>query len=305
MTNETTTVAIRSSGRTSTSNALGIYGRAEHPGLRALRRFRRHKLALFGLAVLYLLVVSALFPQPIAPYDPLAMEMRDRLMPPRAAYLFGTDDFGRDIFSRVIYGARISLQVGMIAVGIAATTSITLGLFAGYFGGLADSVVMRVMDVIFAFPAILLAITIMSLLGASTTNVMIAIGIVYIPIFARIVRGATLALRAQEYVEAARASGATSGRILWRHILPGTIDAITVQITLSLAYAILAEAALSFLGLGTQPPEPSWGSMLSFGRDYVREAPWFSFFPGLAIFVTVFSLNLVGDGWRDALDPRL
>ena len=163
---------------------------------------------------------------------------------------------------------------------------------------------MRLMDVLFAFPAVLLAITIMAILGASTRNVMIAIGIVYIPSFARIVRGVTLALKAQDYVLAAHASGATAGRILWRHILPGTLDAITVQITLSLAYAILAEAALSFLGLGTQPPEPSWGSMLSFGREWVREAPWFSFFPGLAIFITVFSLNLVGDGWRDALDPR-
>jgi peptide/nickel transport system permease protein len=240
----------------------------------------------------------------IAPYDPLAMEMRDRLLPPSAAHLFGTDDFGRDILSRIIYGARISLQVGMIAVGIAGSIGITLGLVAGYFGGFIDGLIMRVMDVIFAFPAILLAITIMALLGPSTANVMIAIGIVYIPIFARIVRGTTLALKALDYVEAARACGSTAWRILWGHILPGTWGEITVQVTLSLAYAILAEAALSFLGLGTQPPEPSWGSMLSFGREWVREAPWFSFFPGLAIFITVLSLNLVGDGWRDALDPR-
>jgi len=161
------------------------------------------------------------------------------------------------------------------------------------------------MDVIFAFPAILLAISIMAILGPSTVNVMIAIGIVYIPIFARIVRGSTLSIKALDYVEAAHAGGTRPSQILWRHIFPGTLGAITVQITLSLAYAILAEAALSFLGLGTQPPDPSWGSMLSFGRDWIREAPWFSFFPGLMIFITVLSLNLVGDGLNDALDPRL
>jgi peptide/nickel transport system permease protein len=276
----------------------------ERPGQRVLRRFWRHKLALVGLALLCLLLISAAFPSLIAPYDPFAIEMRDRLLPPSPAHWFGTDDFGRDLLSRIIYGARISLQVGVIAVGIAGSIGITLGLVAGYFGGFADALIMRIMDVIFAFPAILLAITIMALLGSSTTNVMIAIGIVYIPIFARIVRGATLSLKELDYVEAARSSGSSSGRILLRHILPGAVGEITVQITLSLAYAILAEAALSFLGLGTQPPEPSWGSMLSFGREWVREAPWFSFFPGLAIFVTVFSLNLVGDAWRDALDPR-
>ncbi|MBI1294414.1 ABC transporter permease subunit [bacterium] len=284
---------------------LALKRSPERPLQRALRRFRRHKLALVGLFFLLLLAVSALAPSLIAPYDPLLMQIPSRLQPPSFAHPFGTDDFGRDIFSRVIHGARISLQVSFIAVGIAAGIGITLGLIAGYVGGFFDAVIMRLMDVIFSFPPILLAIAIMALLGASTTNVMIAIGIVYIPIFARIVRGTTLALKELDYIEAAYACGAPTGRILWRHILPGTLDAITVQITLSLAYAILAEASLSFLGLGTQPPDPSWGSMLSFGRQWVREAPWFSFFPGLAIFVTVLSFNLVGDGWRDALDPRL
>ncbi|MBV7327746.1 ABC transporter permease [Chloroflexi bacterium TSY] len=284
---------------------LGQSSSVNRPFQRALARFRRHRLALAGLAIIGLLLLCALLPNQLAPYDPLVMEMADRLQSPSLVHLFGTDDFGRDIFSRVIHGARISLQVGMIAVGIAATTGILLGLFAGYFGGWIDAIIMRVMDVIFAFPAILLAISIMALLGPSTFNVMIAIGIVYIPIFARIVRGSTLSLKELDYVEAARASGSTSRRILWTHIFPGTLGAITVQTTLSLAYAILAEAALSFLGLGTQPPEPSWGSMLSFGRDWVREAPWFSFFPGLMIFVTVLSLNVVGDGLNDALDPRL
>jgi peptide/nickel transport system permease protein len=279
--------------------------RSDRPVLRMIRRFRRHKLAIAGLVILFLLMLAALFPSWIAPYDPLEMDMPQRLLPPSLQHPFGTDDFGRDILSRIIYGARISLMVGGVAVGIAATVGISLGLLAGYFGGLADSVIMRLMDIIFAFPAILLAISIMALLGPSTTNVMIAIGIVYIPIFARIVRGTTLELRIQDYVEAAVASGAVSSRILGRHILPGTLGPITVQVTLALAYAILAEAALSFLGLGTQPPNPSWGSMLSFGREWIREAWWFSFFPGLAIFVTVLSLNVVGDGLRDAIDPRL
>jgi peptide/nickel transport system permease protein len=297
------------SNATLATRPLGISAQSipqvDRPGRRAIRRFRRHRLAVASLVVLALLLAGAAFPGLIAPHDPLAMEMGDRLLPPSLAHPFGTDDFGRDILSRVIYGARISLEVGIIAVGIAATSGIVLGLLSGYFGGWVDNVIMRVMDVIFAFPAILLAISIMALLGASTVNVMIAIGIVYIPIFARIVRGSTLAVKALDYVEAAQAAGAKPGYILWRHIFPGTFGPVTVQITLSLAYAILAEAALSFLGLGTQPPEPSWGSMLSFGRDWVREAPWFSFFPGLAIFVTVLCLNLVGDGWRDALDPRL
>lgn len=299
MTTQSMTTAVAQSGTEQRQQRA-----AEHPARRAVRRFGQHKLAVLGLVVMCLLLLSAAVPSLLAPHDPLTMEMRDRLQPPSLRHPFGTDDFGRDILSRLIYGARISLQVGVVAVGIAAGIGITVGLVAGYFGRWLDSILMRLMDVIFAFPAILLAITIMALLGASTRNVMIAIGIVYIPTFARIVRGVTLALKAQDYVTAAYASGATAGRILWRHILPGTLDAITVQITLALAYAILAEAALSFLGLGTQPPEPSWGSMLSFGREWVREAPWFSFFPGLAIFVTVFSLNLVGDGWRDALDPR-
>ncbi len=297
--------AVRSPSLPMGARALETPRGASSPRQRALRRFRRHRLALASLLVLAFLVLGALFPDLVAPYDPYAMDMPSRLQPPSWAHPFGTDDFGRDIYSRIIYGARISLQVGAVAVGLSASVGILLGLLAGYFGGLVDTLIMRVMDVVFAFPAILLAITIMALLGASTVNVMIAIGIVYIPYFARLVRGTTLALREEDYVLAARAAGASPGRILWRHIFPGTLDTIIVQVTLSLAYAILAEAALSFLGLGTQPPEPSWGSMLSFGRDWIREAPWFSFFPGFAIFVTVLSLNLVGDGLRDALDPRL
>lgn len=272
---------------------------------RSITRFSRHRGAVVGLVFLCFLLLCALAPALIAPYDPLGIDMPMRLKPPSAAHWFGTDDFGRDILSRLIHGARISLQVGVVSVTISAIFGILAGVMAGYFGGLVDGAIMLLMDIIFAFPAILLAISIMAILGASTVNVMIAVGIVYIPIFARIVRGVTLELRVHDYVDAARAVGAKPLAILWRHIIPGTLGPLTVQITLALAFAILSEAALSFLGLGTQPPEPSWGSMLSFGREWVREAAWFSFFPGLAIFITVLCLNLVGDGWRDALDPRL
>jgi peptide/nickel transport system permease protein len=272
---------------------------------RVWHRMRRHRLALMGLGFLGLLVLCAMFADVVSPYRPLEQAMTQRLRPPSAAHLLGTDDFGRDILTRILFGSRISLQVGFVAVGIAGTTGIALGLLSGYFGGWLDNLLMRCMDVLLAFPAILLAVTIMALLGPSTTNVMVAIGIAYIPIFARVVRGTVLTVKPNEYVEAARAAGASELRTLLQHILPGTTGPIIVQVSLALAYAILAEAALSFLGLGTQPPTPTWGSMLSFGRDFVREAPWFTFFPGFAIFLTVLSLNLVGDGLSDALDPRL
>jgi peptide/nickel transport system permease protein len=272
---------------------------------RVWRRLRRHKLAMAGLTFLGVLVLCAIFADLISPYPPLQQQMAERLRPPSASHWLGTDDFGRDILSRIIYGSRISLQVGFVAVGLAGSIGIVLGLLAGYFGGHVDSFLMRCMDVLLAFPAILLAVTIMALLGPSTTNVMIAIGIAYIPVFARVVRGSVLTIKPNEYVHAARAAGASELRMLVQHVLPGTSGPIIVQVSLALAYAILAEAALSFLGLGTQPPTPTWGSMLSFGREFVRDAPWFTFFPGFAIFLTVLSLNLVGDGLSDALDPRL
>jgi peptide/nickel transport system permease protein len=258
-----------------------------------------------GLGFIALLILCAVAADAISPYRPLEQAMTQRLRPPSAAHLLGTDDFGRDILTRILFGSRISLQVGFVAVGIAGSIGVLLGLLSGYFGGWVDNVLMRCMDVLLAFPAILLAVTIMALLGPSTTNVMIAIGIAYIPIFARVVRGTVLTVKPNEYVEAARAAGASELRTLVQHIVPGTTGPIIVQVSLALAYAILAEAALSFLGLGTQPPTPTWGSMLSFGREFVRQAPWFTFFPGFAIFLTVLSLNLVGDGLSDALDPRL
>jgi peptide/nickel transport system permease protein len=275
-------------------------------GLAALwRSLRRHRLAVAGFAVLGLLVFSAVFAGVVAPYSPYLIRMPERLRAPSWQHLLGTDDFGRDVLSRIIHGSRISLEVGAIAVGIAVAVGVALGVSAAYVGGRVDSIIMRVMDVILAFPAILLAIGIMAILGPSTANVMIAIGIVYVPIFARVVRGSALQVSAQEYVEAARAMGASDRRIIRRHILPGVLDTIIVQVSLSLAFAILAEAALSFLGLGTQPPTPSWGSMLSSGREWIERAPWLTIFPGLAIFVTVLALNVIGDGLRDALDPRL
>ncbi len=268
------------------------------------RRFARNRLALLGTLIIVLLLISALLAPVIAPYDPIKTNIRDRLQGPSAAHLFGTDDLGRDIFSRVLYGTRISLKVGLISVSIATSIGLLLGLLAGYLGGWVDTLVMRTMDVLFAFPAVLLAIAIMAVLGQSTTNVMIAVGIVYVPIFARITRGSVLAVRELEFIEAARCIGLRDADIVRRHILPNALDAVIVQVSLATAFAILAEAALSFLGLGTQPPDPSWGSMLSFGREYMLEAPWWTIFPGLAIFLTVLALHLIGDGLRDALDPR-
>lgn len=295
-------------GLTATDAPAAARQKAYHPasGLaRTWRLLRRHRLAVVGLVVLGLLVLAAIFADIVSPYSPVQIAMPERLRGPSLRHLLGTDDFGRDVLSRIIHGSRISLEVGAIAVGIAVAVGIVLGVSAGYLGGRTDSIIMRTMDVLLAFPAILLAIGIMAILGPSTANVMIAIGIVYIPIFARVVRGSTLQVKAQEYVEAARAIGSSDPRIVVRHILPGTIDTIIVQVSLFLAFAILAEAALSFLGLGTQPPTPSWGSMLSSGREWIERAPWLTLFPGLAIFITVLALNVIGDGLRDALDPRL
>ena len=270
----------------------------------ALRRFARHRLAMTGAGLVALLVFTALFGRAVAPYDPLAMDFTARFAPPSLAHPFGTDDFGRDVLSRILYGARISLQVAFIAVGLSGTAGVALGLAAGYLGGWIDELVMRFMDVLFAFPAVLLAITVMAVLGRGVGNAMIAIAIVYVPIFARVTRGAVLSVRAREYVTAARALGSRSHRVMLGHVLPNAVGPIIVQTSLSLAFAILAEAALSFFGLGTQPPDPSWGRMLSEGRGFLRQAPWMGIFPGLAIMVSVLGFNFLGDGLRDLLDPR-
>ena len=269
-----------------------------------LRRFLRHRLAVLGAAIILTLVIVAAFGRALAPYDPLGMDFGAVFAPPGPEHLFGTDEFGRDIFSRILYGARISLQVAFIAVGISGTLGVLLGLLAGFLGGWLDELVMRFMDVLFAFPAVLLAITIMAILGRGVGNAMIAIAIVYVPIFARVTRGAVIGVRGREFVTAARALGKRPMGVMLRHVLPNALGPIIVQTSLSLAFAILAEAALSFFGLGTQPPEPSWGRMLAEGRGFLRQAPWMGIFPGLAIMVSVMGFNFLGDGLRDLLDPR-
>jgi len=269
-----------------------------------LRRFLRHRLAVLGAAIILTLVIVAAFGRALAPYDPLGMDFGAVFAPPGPEHLFGTDEFGRDIFSRILYGARISLQVAFIAVGISGTLGVLLGLVAGFLGGWLDELIMRIMDVLFAFPAVLLAITIMAILGRGVGNAMIAIAIVYVPIFARVTRGAVIGVRGREFVTAARALGKRPVGVMLRHVLPNALGPIIVQTSLSLAFAILAEAALSFFGLGTQPPEPSWGRMLAEGRGFLRQAPWMGIFPGLAIMVSVMGFNFLGDGLRDLLDPR-
>ena len=271
----------------------------------AMRRLVRHRLAMFGAAVLIIVAFMGVLGTAIVPYDPNGMDFSNRFAVPSFAHWMGTDDFGRDIFSRIIVGARVSLLSGVVAVSVATAVGTSLGLIAGYSTRLTDEIIMRAMDVLYAFPAILLAIAVLAALGKGIENAMIAIGVVYIPIFARIARGAVLGIRNEEFIIAARALGAGNIRILLTHVLPNVLSPIIVEITLSLAFAILAEAALSFFGLGTQPPDPSWGRMLSEGRDFFRQSGWMGVFPGLAIFFTVMGFNFLGDGLRDALDPKL
>ena len=264
----------------------------------------RNRLALFGLVVLGLLILAALLGPVLAPYGYNEINVPDRLQPPSLEHPFGTDDLGRDVFSRVLLGARVSLLVGFVAVGISLTAGTLFGLVAGFYGGRLDDLIMRLMDVLFAFPAMLMAIAVLAILGPGTVNAMVAIGIVYTPIFARVTRGSVLSLREDVHVRAARSLGASDVRLLGVHILPNALAPIIVQTSVSLAFAILSEAALSFLGLGTQPPNPSWGRMLAEGRGFIQQAWWIAVFPGLAIFFTVLSFNVLGDALRDALDPR-
>lgn len=271
----------------------------------AYRAFIRHPIGILGLLIVITLLIAAIWGPSIAPYDPIEMDFGDRFAEPSGDHWMGTDDFGRDIFSRVLYGARVSIQVGVISVSIATVIGVLLGLIAGTSGRILDEIIMRSMDVLFAFPAILLAIAVLAILGRGIENAMVAIGIVYIPIFARISRGAVLSVREEEYIEVARALGATRPRIMFVHILPNILSPVIVEISLSLSFAILAEAALSYFNLGTQPPDASWGRMLFEGRGYFRQSIWLGIFPGLAIMFTVMGFNFLGDGLRDALDPRL
>jgi len=264
----------------------------------------RHPVGLAGIALVLLFIVMAIAAPLLAPFDPLAQPSK-RLLPPGGGHLLGTDEFGRDVLSRIIHGSRVSFQVGVISVGIALMIGGMLGLVSGYYLGLVDSLVGRLIDIMFAFPSVILIIAISGVLGPSMTTAMMAIGIVYSPIFARVVRAPTLVIMQQQYVEGARAFGASWLRIVLRYVLPNIAAPVIVQTTLSFSTAILSEATLSFLGLGTQPPDPSWGTMLGSGRKFMELAPWVVVYPGLAIALAVLGLNLLGDALRDALDPRL
>ncbi|MDK3257160.1 ABC transporter permease [Blastococcus capsensis] len=254
--------------------------------------------------VLLFIVIVAVFDDTFASEGANDISVDERLQSPSWAHPFGTDDLGRDILSRVILGASVSLKVGFFAVGFALVAGTLIGLLAGYYGKWVDDVLMRFMDMLFAFPAVLLAIAVLAVRGPGSGNTALAIGIVYTPIFARVTRASVLGVREEVYVRASRSVGASDWRLLTRHILPNAAPPIIVQTSISLAFAVLAEAALSFLGLGTQPPNPSWGLMLAEGRGYIELAWWLAFFPGMAIFLTVLCFNLLGDGLRDALDPR-
>jgi len=272
---------------------------------RALRRAARTRLAPFGALVLLAAVTLAVAAPVVSPHDPLKQNLDDTLARPGRAHMLGTDNVGRDVLSRVIWGTRISLVAGIVSVALAAAAGSVLGLIAGYAGRRVDALVMRAMDAVLSFPPLVLALALGAVLGAGLTGVLLALGVVYTPTFARLMRGQVLSIMARDYVDAARALGAPGWRIACRHVVPNAAVAIVVQASLSVAFAILAEASLSFLGLGIQPPQASWGSMINAGRGYLQQAPWVVFGPGVALFVTVVGLNFVGDAVRDALDPRL
>ena len=276
----------------------------ESPSRRALRRLVKRKGAVLGFIVLAIFIVLALLAPLLAPYDPIATSWTLVRKPPSALHWFGTDDLGRDVLTRVIYGARASLLAGAISIGIALAVGVPLGLLSGYRGGFIDALISRMTDAMLACPSLILAIAFAAFLGPSLGNAMIAIGITATPIFVRLTRAQTMNVKVEDYVEAARAIGNPRWRIALFHILPNILPALLVQATLSIATAIIAEAALSFLGLGQQPPAPSWGSMLNAAQRFLTSAPWMAIWPGLAIFLVVLSFNLLGDGLRDALDPR-
>lgn len=268
------------------------------------RRLKRDRAAFAGSIIILGIVFTAVFAPQLSPHDPLKQDLSKRLQPPNKEFPLGTDQFGRDILSRILYGSRISLLAGLIPVGMGFVIGLILGLTCGFYGGLPDEVVMRFMDLLLSFPYILLALLIVALLGTGLTNAMIAIGIGLIPSYARLVRGAVLSIKEQYFIKAARAVGCSDIRIMFRHILPNILTPVIVYSTLKIPEAILASAALSFVGLGAQPPTPEWGLMLSYARSYIFVAPHAVIFPGLTITITVFGFNLLGDGLRDILDPR-
>jgi len=270
-----------------------------------LRRILRQKSGLFGAFLILLFLSTAAFPGLFSNYDPLEMNKKHRLEPPSTQFWFGTDEFGRDIFSRVIFGSRVSLFISFFTVILANFGGIILGVLGGYFGGLRDNIIMRLMDVMFSFPFILMAILIIAITGPGVFNVIISLAVSYLPYSARIARGAVLAVKENQYVEAARASGAGDLRVIGKYIMPNITAPIVVYVTMSFAFALLAEAGLQFLGLGARPPTPSWGLMLNETRGIIEFAPWAGIFPGLAIALAVIGFNLFGDGLRDLLDPKM
>jgi peptide/nickel transport system permease protein len=276
----------------------------EAPRWVLLRALFDSPVTIFAVVILAIVLLMAVFGEILAPYGANEINVMNQLQPPSVEHWFGTDELGRDVFSRVVIAARVSVVVSLVSVTIALVVGVTIGLVSGYFGTWADILGMRAMDVIFSFPVVLLALAIVAMLGPGIVPAMIAIGVVYTPYFARITRASVLSVREETFIRAARSVGASDARILRLHVLPNVTAPIIVQTSLSLAFAILTEAALSFLGLGVQPPQPSWGRMLFDGRGFLSEAWWMAVFPGLAIFVTVLALNLIGDAMRDALDPR-
>ncbi len=276
----------------------------ETPVQRAWRKLKRRKSAMLGLAFIVVLALVSLLAPWLAPFDPAKQSWTALRKAPSAIHWFGTDESGRDLLSRVIWGGRASLMAGLVSISIAVALGVPIGLLAAYRGGFADTLISRITDAMLAIPFLILAIALAAFLGPSLSNAMIAIGVTTTPIFVRLTRGQVLSVKNEDYVEAARAVGNPAYRIAFRHILPNIMPALLVQATLSIAAAIIAEASLSFLGLGQQPPAPSWGSMLNTAQRFLTQAPWMAIYPGLAIFLAVLSFNLLGDGLRDALDPK-
>jgi peptide/nickel transport system permease protein len=286
------------------SEAVALDLAEESPGARAWRRLLKRKGAVLGLGIIGVFVTLAIFAPLLAPYDPVQQSWSTIRKPPSLQHWFGTDESGRDLFSRVIFGARASLLAGVVSISIALGLGVPVGLLAGYAGKWTDALISRITDAMLACPFLILAIALAAFLGPSLENAMIAIGVTATPIFVRLTRGQVLAVKVEDYVEAARAVGNPPTRIAIKHILPNILPALIVQATISVATAIIAEASLSFLGLGQQPPAPSWGSMLNTAQRFLTNAPWMAIWPGLAIFLIVLSFNMVGDGLRDALDPK-
>jgi peptide/nickel transport system permease protein len=275
------------------------------PWFMMMKRFKKNKRALIGLYISLFFIILAILSPWISPYDPFEYNMKALLEVPSWTHPFGTDQFGRDVLSRIIHGSRISLMIGVVGVGISIVIGVTLGTIAGYFGGLTDSIIMRIMDILMAFPGFLLALAIISILGPSMINVMIAIGIFSIPTFARIMRSSVISIKYKEYIEATKSLGGSNFFIITKHVVPNCIAPIIVLLSMRIATAILSAAGLSFLGLGAQPPTPEWGAMLSEGREFIRSSPHLSTFPGLVIMVVALGFNMLGDGLRDALDPQM